>query len=67
MSDWKWASATATSSEITSSSRAPFLTTYPSKSYVKSVETRLTALEKAGWSLPVYHEMILGDAQKVSF
>jgi hypothetical protein len=37
------------------------------QSYVKSVETRLTALEKAGWSLPVYHEMIVADAQKVSF
>ena len=37
------------------------------QSYVKSVETRLTALEKAGWSLPIYHEMIVGDAQKVSF
>jgi hypothetical protein len=35
--------------------------------YVKAVETRLTALEKAGWSLPVYREMILGDAAKVSF
>jgi hypothetical protein len=35
--------------------------------YVKSVETRLTALEKAGWSLPLYREMILSDAAKVSF
>jgi hypothetical protein len=35
--------------------------------YVKAVETRLTALEKAGWSLPLYREMILGDAAKVSF
>jgi len=37
------------------------------QAYVKSVETRLTALEKAGWSLPVYHEMIVADAQKVNF
>jgi hypothetical protein len=37
------------------------------QAYVKSVETRLTALEKAGWSLPLYHEMIVGDAQKVNF
>ncbi len=37
------------------------------QSYVKAVETRLTALEKAGWSLPLYREMILGDAAKVSF
>jgi hypothetical protein len=35
--------------------------------YVKAVETRLTALEKAGWSLPLYREMILGDAAAVSF
>jgi hypothetical protein len=35
--------------------------------YVKAVETRLTTLEKAGWSLPLYREMILGDAAKVSF
>jgi hypothetical protein len=35
--------------------------------YVKAVETRLTALEKAGWSLPLYREMILGDAAKVTF
>jgi hypothetical protein len=37
------------------------------QAYVKAVETRLTALEKAGWSLPLYREMILGDAAKVSF
>jgi len=35
--------------------------------YVRAVETRLTALEKAGWSLPVYREMILADAAKVHF
>jgi hypothetical protein len=35
--------------------------------YVKAVEARLTALEKAGWSLPVYREMILSDAAKVNF
>jgi hypothetical protein len=37
------------------------------QAYVKAVETRLTALEKAGWSLPLYREMILDDAKKVSF
>ncbi len=37
------------------------------RSYVKAVETRLTALEKGGWSLPVYREMILSDATKVDF
>ena len=41
---------------------------YKSKqAYVKAVETRLTELEKAGWSLPLYREMILGDAAKVNF
>jgi hypothetical protein len=41
---------------------------YKSKQgYVKAVETRLTALEKAGWSLPLYREMILADAAKVIF
>jgi hypothetical protein len=37
------------------------------QAYVKAVEKRLTELEKAGWSLAVYREMILGDAQKVNF
>ena len=37
------------------------------QAYANAVETRLTALEKAGWSLPVYHELILGDAAKVTF
>jgi hypothetical protein len=37
------------------------------KNYQKSVEKRLTELEKAGWSLPVYREMILADAAKVEF
>jgi hypothetical protein len=41
---------------------------YKSKQgYVKAVETKLTALEKAGWSLPLYREMIVGDASRVSF
>jgi Alpha/beta hydrolase domain len=41
---------------------------YKSKQgYVKAVETRLTVLEKSGWSLPLYREMILGDAAKVTF
>ena len=31
------------------------------------VEKRLTELEKSGWSLPVYRELILADAAKVSF
>jgi hypothetical protein len=37
------------------------------QAYVKATETRLSALEKAGWSLPLYREMILGDAARVSF
>jgi len=41
---------------------------YKSKGdYVKAVETRLTQLEKAGWSLPVYHELIVADAKSVNF
>jgi Alpha/beta hydrolase domain len=41
---------------------------YKSKQgYVKSVETRLSALEKSGWSLPLYRDMILSDAAKVNF
>ena len=37
------------------------------QAYAKAVEKRVTELEKTGWSLPVYREMILGDAAKVSF
>jgi len=33
----------------------------------RPIAPRLTELEKAGWSLPVYREMILGDAAKVDF
>ena len=41
---------------------------YGSKAnYVKKVDARLKELEKAGWSLPVYHELIMADAQKVDF
>jgi len=41
---------------------------YGSKSAYRSrVEKRLTELEKAGWSLPVYRDMILADAAKVDF
>jgi len=37
------------------------------QAYRTRVERRLTELEKAGWSLPVYREMILADAAKVDF
>jgi hypothetical protein len=37
------------------------------KNYVSMVEKRLTDFEKAGWSLPVYRELILADAAKVNF
>ena len=37
------------------------------KNYQKSVEKRMSELEKAGWSLPVYRDMILADAAKVDF
>ncbi|NOT44203.1 MAG: hypothetical protein HOP14_06310, partial [Acidobacteria bacterium] len=35
--------------------------------YVRQVEARLTELERAGWSLPVYHDLILADARAVKF
>jgi hypothetical protein len=31
------------------------------------VDARLKELEKAGWSLPVYHDLIMADAQAVDF
>jgi hypothetical protein len=37
------------------------------KNYVSLVEKRVSELEKAGWSLPIYREWILGDAAKVNF
>jgi hypothetical protein len=37
------------------------------QAYVRRVAARLDELEKAGWSLPVYREMILADARKVTF
>jgi hypothetical protein len=41
---------------------------YGSKAnYVKKVEARLNELEKAGWSLPVYHDLIMADAKAVDF
>jgi hypothetical protein len=41
---------------------------YKSKgAYAKAVETRLSQLEKAGWSLPLYRQMILADAASVTF
>ncbi len=35
--------------------------------YVSRVEQRLAELERAGWSLPVYRDLILGDARTVKF
>lgn len=41
---------------------------YKSKgAYVKAVDARLTQLEKAGWSMPLYHELIVADANSVNF
>jgi hypothetical protein len=37
------------------------------KNYVKSFDARLKELEKAGWSLPVYHDLLMQDAKQVSF
>ena len=35
--------------------------------YVTRVEQRLTELEQAGWSLPVYRDLILADARAAKF
>jgi len=35
--------------------------------YVKLVEKRLNQLEAQGWSLPVYHDIIMSDARAVRF
>jgi hypothetical protein len=35
--------------------------------YVRQVERRLNELEAAGWSLPVYHDLIMADARAVEF
>jgi hypothetical protein len=37
------------------------------KNYASMVERRVNELEKAGWSLAVYRELILADAAKVDF
>jgi hypothetical protein len=37
------------------------------REYVRKFEARLDELEKQGWSLPVYHDLILGDAKAVEF
>jgi len=37
------------------------------REYVRKVQASLDALEKQGWSLPVYREALLADARKVAF
>jgi Alpha/beta hydrolase domain len=37
------------------------------KTYLDRVRKDLDELEKTGWSLPLYRDMILEDAAKVSF
>jgi hypothetical protein len=37
------------------------------RAYVAAFEKRLTELEKAGWSLPLYRDLIVGDARSVRF
>ncbi len=37
------------------------------ENFVKQFETKLNEAEKAGWSLPVYHQLIMGDAKAVNF
>ncbi len=37
------------------------------EAYRKAFERRLNELEAEGWSLPLYHEMIMADAQAIDF
>ena len=37
------------------------------KRYQEQVKKKLDELEKTGWSLPVYRDLILADAAKVEF
>jgi hypothetical protein len=37
------------------------------QNYVSMVEARLSELEAEGWSLPVYHDIIMNDARGISF
>jgi hypothetical protein len=37
------------------------------QAYASLVEKRVKELEKAGWSLPVYRELIVADAARVRF
>ncbi len=37
------------------------------RNYERQFEARLDELERAGWSLPVYHDLILADARAVDF
>ena len=41
---------------------------YGSKdTFVRQFEAKLTEAEKAGWSLPVYHDLLMADARAVTF
>jgi hypothetical protein len=37
------------------------------ENFVKQFEAKVTEAEKAGWSLPVYHQLLMGDAKAVTF
>ncbi len=37
------------------------------ENYVRQFEAALDRQEEAGWSLPVYHDLIMEDARSVSF
>ena len=37
------------------------------KEYLRKFEARLNELERAGWSLPVYHDTIIADVAKTEF
>jgi hypothetical protein len=37
------------------------------KTFANNFEKKLSELQKAGWSLPVYKDLILSDAKKIDF
>jgi hypothetical protein len=37
------------------------------RNFLRAFEARLNELEAAGWSLPLYHDLIMSDARAVEF
>lgn len=53
---------------LTPMDAAKLKTRYQNKAnFVRQFEAKLTEAEKAGWSLPLYHELIMADARAVTF